>query len=334
LTGRFTTRDSYEGDVNTPASLNRFNYAHSNPVMNTDPSGHCIFTGMDTILCAALTGFVAGVAVGGAFGLATYTDALSGKCGCEMQQQATAAGSLGAYAGILALSGGVLGGIAGAIAIAAPIGLIAIGGLGVVASAADLYKTYNVIANETGITKCTVIRALMDIAGIITGGIGLKAGIQAWRASGSGLKWISTDTTTPEPISTSGARWYYNKAVQYPRATAALIGEYLGETDPRSYQNIAATKQLRHLDLDIPLYEEFKLKFGKDAWWKLINEPFVRYTANSRNPVYLSTDPKLIEAMPSNQGIVREYNLFRSLGYSAPKWDPTEGLWKMTVPRP
>ena len=56
LTGRFTSRDSFEGNVNIPASLNRFNYAHSNPVMNTDPSGHCIFAGVDTVLCAALGG--------------------------------------------------------------------------------------------------------------------------------------------------------------------------------------------------------------------------------------------------------------------------------------
>ena len=50
LTGRFMTRDTFEGNVNLPASLNRFAYAHNNPVMNTDPSGHCIFAGVDTFL--------------------------------------------------------------------------------------------------------------------------------------------------------------------------------------------------------------------------------------------------------------------------------------------
>lgn len=40
--GRFQSRDTFEGYINTPASLNRFNYAHSNPVMNTDPSGHSV----------------------------------------------------------------------------------------------------------------------------------------------------------------------------------------------------------------------------------------------------------------------------------------------------
>jgi len=42
--GRFVNRDTWAGDVNIPASLNSFNYAQSNPVMNTDPSGLCSIT--------------------------------------------------------------------------------------------------------------------------------------------------------------------------------------------------------------------------------------------------------------------------------------------------
>jgi hypothetical protein len=44
--GRFTTRDSWQGDYNKPMSLNHWNYVHSNPVNYFDPTGKrpaCVF---------------------------------------------------------------------------------------------------------------------------------------------------------------------------------------------------------------------------------------------------------------------------------------------------
>jgi RHS repeat-associated protein len=41
--GRFLKKDSYEGKVNEPLSLNRFNYVHSNPVNFIDPEGEFAF---------------------------------------------------------------------------------------------------------------------------------------------------------------------------------------------------------------------------------------------------------------------------------------------------
>lgn len=41
--GRFITRDAFHGLEDDPASLNQYNYAHSNPVMFVDPSGHLVF---------------------------------------------------------------------------------------------------------------------------------------------------------------------------------------------------------------------------------------------------------------------------------------------------
>ena len=38
--GRFMTSDSYEGRSSDPQSLHKYLYAHNNPVMNIDPSGH------------------------------------------------------------------------------------------------------------------------------------------------------------------------------------------------------------------------------------------------------------------------------------------------------
>ncbi len=39
LTGRYLTRDSWQGDYNRPLSLNRWNYVEGNPINYTDPSG-------------------------------------------------------------------------------------------------------------------------------------------------------------------------------------------------------------------------------------------------------------------------------------------------------
>lgn len=49
--GRFLTRDTWQGDYTQPLTLNGWNYVNSNPVNFTDPSGHCIFTGVDTVAC-------------------------------------------------------------------------------------------------------------------------------------------------------------------------------------------------------------------------------------------------------------------------------------------
>lgn len=49
--GRFLTRDTWAGNYNRPLSLNRWNYTEGNPVNYTDPSGRCIFTGVDTVAC-------------------------------------------------------------------------------------------------------------------------------------------------------------------------------------------------------------------------------------------------------------------------------------------
>jgi RHS repeat-associated protein len=49
--GRFTSQDTWEGDENSPVSLNRWNYAEGNPVNLVDPSGH------DAIVVNDIKGF-------------------------------------------------------------------------------------------------------------------------------------------------------------------------------------------------------------------------------------------------------------------------------------
>ena len=40
-TGRFLTKDSWQGDYNKPLSLNRWGYVEGNPVIRVDPTGMC-----------------------------------------------------------------------------------------------------------------------------------------------------------------------------------------------------------------------------------------------------------------------------------------------------
>jgi hypothetical protein len=55
-------------------------YALGNPVLYTDPSGHC-FAGVDTVVCAA---------AGAVVGMASYSFMLqlaqTGACGCDLQR--------------------------------------------------------------------------------------------------------------------------------------------------------------------------------------------------------------------------------------------------------
>lgn len=60
-TGRFSTADSYLGDVTNPLTLNRYIYTLNNPMMYNDPSGHFALT---ALLIGAAVAATAAVAVG------------------------------------------------------------------------------------------------------------------------------------------------------------------------------------------------------------------------------------------------------------------------------
>jgi len=44
--GRFISKDTYEGELTNPLSLNLYTYGYNNPLRYTDPTGHC---GFDTV---------------------------------------------------------------------------------------------------------------------------------------------------------------------------------------------------------------------------------------------------------------------------------------------
>ncbi|MFB8798301.1 MAG: putative Ig domain-containing protein [Microcoleus sp.] len=63
LVGRFVSADAYEGTLNDPMSLHDYQYAHANPVVNTDPSGYFTLSEFATI--GAIIGALSGTSIGG-----------------------------------------------------------------------------------------------------------------------------------------------------------------------------------------------------------------------------------------------------------------------------
>ena len=58
--GRFTARDPFEGLIFDPGSLNKYAYAHNNPVNRTDPTG--LFTLLEQSISTAIIAVVATIA--------------------------------------------------------------------------------------------------------------------------------------------------------------------------------------------------------------------------------------------------------------------------------
>jgi RHS repeat-associated protein len=227
--GRFTTMDTWGGDINQPATINKYNYALSNPQLYTDPSGHNPLVALLLpSLIGAGAGFATGVLAGGIFGACTYDWAVAGQCGCEAQQHALSM-TRWQWIGVHALGAGLVGGVAGAIAFAAPIGLIAVGVAGVAVSGWDIYRTYEIIKNEVGITPCTITRLLFDVVGMVFSGIGIAKGVQAWQASGSILKWALIDSGFVPPVNSKG--------VKYPDIEVAGYGRVPFPDTPYSPNN-------------------------------------------------------------------------------------------------
>ncbi|MBO8173610.1 MAG: RHS repeat protein [Bacillaceae bacterium] len=59
--GRFITEDSYWGEDTNPLSLNRYTYAHNNPIMYVDPSGHFVNLSLVGVVVSVVNAITDGV---------------------------------------------------------------------------------------------------------------------------------------------------------------------------------------------------------------------------------------------------------------------------------
>ena len=115
-TGRFSTADSYLGDVTNPLTLNRYIYTLNNPVMYNDPSGHW-FHIIGGIIAGAVVGAVTGV-VSEAISAKVEGRKFNGKNAAKNAAigavSGIASGAIIATTGNIALASAAAGGISGA----------------------------------------------------------------------------------------------------------------------------------------------------------------------------------------------------------------------------
>jgi RHS repeat-associated protein len=177
LTGRFTTQDTYLGDLDHPESQNRFAYAQGNPTKYVDPSGHFVF------LVPILVGVIAAELD------IIQQEITQGKELLTLDPRkgvdAARAGKVGAIAGVATATGQVLAG--GALAGTGAIGLggEAIGGTGATTGSALIAGTVGAAGAAWAggaLTGLSQGRSLDEAAGqgniaALPGAIGGAAGV-------------------------------------------------------------------------------------------------------------------------------------------------------------
>lgn len=110
---------------------------------------------------------------------------------------------------------------------------------------------------------------------------------------------------TPKLLDDAGK--LLSEASQNSDSAFAVIGKWSSNVQ-QSYQTMAKNIKAAHL------YSDDFLKFvgdhGKEAWWKYVNEPYIRKIAEEGKTVLLSTPQRVIKKLPWEDSFLRrEYDL-------------------------
>ncbi len=201
--GRFFQIDAWEGDPNSPATLNPYQYGLNNPVRYTDPNGLCTFAVIDTILCAMVlfgaAGGVIGAGFAGAVAYATYEFAVRGECACS-DTASILAYSESQFVARAVLVGAALGVIFGVVAGigAAPAAGVAL--VGVVMSSAGVKTAIDKLEASNYRDKCAWVDLTASLIGL---GASAFGGLMALNRGITTGEWIGTWTTPPSLIKPS-----------------------------------------------------------------------------------------------------------------------------------
>ncbi|MBX3038234.1 MAG: hypothetical protein KF758_15085 [Anaerolineales bacterium] len=98
-----------------------------------------------------------------------------------------------------------------------------------------------------------------------------------------------------------------SEASQNSDSAFAVIGKWSSNVQ-QSYQTMANNIKAAHLYSDNFL--KFVGDYGKEAWWKYVNEPYIRKIAEEGKTVLLSTPQRIIKKLPWEESFLRrEYDL-------------------------
>jgi hypothetical protein len=213
----------------------------NNPIRYTDPSGENPLA----FLGAFALAIGAGAAGGAIYGCFSYEWAITGQCGCELQQQALLM-TKADWVGMHALVGGIASG-AIALSTITPLTTIIVGGALVIYAINDFVNVLQVVYSEgVGWTTCNIVRAVLDVAIGIFGGSSVVRGIRAWKATGSLLAW-----PLPNYVAATFQNGQYrarvlNQDTLAYRGEGTPFGRWYGATKPDS---AAAAEQLYNLTI-------------------------------------------------------------------------------------